>query len=43
MDTTDMTFDPSSLRRLFPDLTWTSAADVARRDYARHRPAAPLP
>ena len=38
MDTTDMTFDPSSLRRQFPDLMLTSAADVTRRDYAGRRP-----
>ena len=43
MDTTDMTFDPSSLRRRFPDLPLMSVADVARRDYARHRSPAPLP
>ncbi len=43
MDTTDMTFDPSGLRRQFPDLTLTSAADVARRDYAGRRPSAAQP
>ena len=37
MDTTDMTFDSSSLRRQFPDLTLTTVADVTRRDYVERR------
>ena len=38
MDTTDMTFDASALRRQFPDLVLATVADVARRDYARDMP-----
>ena len=33
MDTTDMTFDASGLRRQFPSLSLSTAADAARRDY----------
>lgn len=43
MDTTDMTFDPSALRRQLPNLVLTSVADVARRDYTQRRPSTPLP
>ena len=43
MDTTDMTFDPSGLRRQFPELPLTSAAKVARRDYAGRQPSAGHP
>lgn len=32
-DTTDMTLDPSELRRCFPSLPQTVLADVIRRDY----------
>ena len=33
MDTTDMTFDASGLRRKFPELALASVAEAARRDY----------
>jgi uncharacterized protein YbjT (DUF2867 family) len=35
MDTTDMAFDPSALIARYPDIAWTTVAEVARRDYAR--------
>lgn len=35
MDTTDMTFDPSALIARYPEIAWTTVAEVARRDYAR--------
>jgi hypothetical protein len=41
MDTTDMTFDSTSLRRQFPDLALTSASDAARRDYVTSQTAEP--
>ncbi len=38
MDTTDMTFDATSLRQRFPGIPLTSVSDAARRDYAGHVP-----
>jgi len=39
MDTTDMSFDASDLRRRFPAVPLTTVAEVARRDYGRSRTA----
>jgi uncharacterized protein YbjT (DUF2867 family) len=33
MDTQDMTFDPSAMRRRYPSLSYTSLAEVIRRDF----------
>jgi hypothetical protein len=33
MDTQDMTFDPSAMRSRYPSLSYTSLAEVIRRDY----------
>lgn len=38
MDTTDMSFDAADLQRRFPEISLTTAAEVARRDYATVRP-----
>lgn len=34
MDTRDMSFDPSDMRRRYPSMPYTSLADAIRRDYA---------
>jgi uncharacterized protein YbjT (DUF2867 family) len=33
MDTEDMSFDPSDMRRRYPSMSYTSLADVVHRDY----------
>ena len=33
MDTQDMCFDPSDMRRRYPSMSYTSLADVVRRDF----------
>ena len=35
MDTQDMSFDPSEMRRRYPSMSYTSLADVIRRDYGK--------
>lgn len=35
MDTRDMSFDASELRRQYPSVSLTTFAEVVRRDYAR--------
>lgn len=37
-DPTDMSFDAADLQRRFPEMSLTTAAEVARRDYATVRP-----
>jgi uncharacterized protein YbjT (DUF2867 family) len=34
MDTTDMSFDATQLMQRFPQISWTTVAEAARRDYA---------
>jgi uncharacterized protein YbjT (DUF2867 family) len=35
MDTQDMCFDPSDMRRRYPSMSYTSLADVVRRDFGQ--------